>query len=281
MSERTFSDPVMIDSFESERIFSDPVVVEHMDSEYNPVEYVRTFCNSSSTCSKVTSLMSECKFNVELKEPVKYENIFNDSKRNYSEILQVTSLVNECKLDTEPIKFERTFSNPIVTKITKNCTDNCELIKLMQGQILGDDYNTSSEILWIYERIDTISEKLNICIDEPLQRNILLSYLKEMYNPFNEYLHNNHKEAFERHRNGRYSFVLEYHALHEYLKINGFTKDNVINYIFIDKNNRNIFQDFRDQGNCRYFNKTGQNELKHSDYTSLKNKKYSYNYKYE
>ena len=236
MSERTFSDPVIVDFMESERTFSDPIIVDFMESE-------RTF-------SEPVIMESEHTFS----NP-------DNLKRTFSETSQVTSLISKCTLTTESISF-----------------DNCELIKLMKEQICADDYNRDNEMLWIYNRIDEISEKLNICIDEPLERNKLVKYLKEMYNLFNEYLNIHHKEAFERHRNDRYSYVLEYHALHEYLKNNGFIKDNVINFINIDKNNRDVFQDLRNQGNFIYFNKFGQNKLKHSDYTSLKSKKYSYTF---
>jgi hypothetical protein len=152
--------------------------------------------------------------------------------------------------------------------------NNCPLIFIMNKQIKGDDYN--NPLLWHYERLDNIANILNIDINESIQRNILATYLEKIYKPFDDYLINEHQEAFIRHRNSRYASDMEYHALHEYLKIKGFTKDNVCQFIEIDRYNRYFFRKYREEGQNKYFNKYGQGQLKINDYNSNIFKKYSY-----
>jgi hypothetical protein len=154
--------------------------------------------------------------------------------------------------------------------------NNCPLMKIMVKQIKGDDYN--NPILWQYQRLDDISQSLNIDINEHTQRIILALYLEKIYKPFDDYLINDHPEAFHIHRNCRYTSDMEYHALHEYLKINGFTEGNIYQFIEIDKNNRDYFQQYRKTAGNRYFDKYGNGQLKQNDYDSIKFKKYNYTY---
>ncbi len=142
----------------------------------------------------------------------------------------------------------------------------------------GDDYNCPK--LWQFERIDDIVKSLNIdMIDKSLQRKCLAAYLKDMYQPFNTYLKNEYPYVFSRCRNSRYASDLEYHALHEYLKINGFTKENVEKFIEIDNNDRNIFDKCRSEAEFMYFGKYGSTKnLKESDYDYKLFEKYKYSY---
>ena len=158
--------------------------------------------------------------------------------------------------------------------------NKCPLIKIIDFQMRGDDYNCPK--YWQFERIDDIAKSLNIdMIDKPLQRSCLASYLKDMYKPFNDYLKNNHSHVFARHRNSRYASDLEYHALHEYLKINGFTKVNVNKFIEIDNNDRNVFNNDRQEAIPMYFGKYGSiKNIKESDYDCNKFEKYRYSYIY-
>jgi hypothetical protein len=179
-------------------------------------------------------------------------------------------------MDELAVLVERTLSIDarLINSTPKNY-DECKLIKLMKHQIKGDDYN--NPLLWIYERIDDITKKININIDEPIYRNMLSLYLEDIYKPFDEYLMKNHQEAFIRHRNNRFSSDMEYHALHEYLKENNFTQENVIKFIEIDMNDRKTFKSFRDYAEIRYFDKYGSYQLKYSDYSN-NIIKYKYDY---
>jgi hypothetical protein len=70
---------------------------------------------------------------------------------------------------------------------------------------------------------------------------------------------------------------MEYHALHDYLKQNNFTKEDVIKFIELDTNDRTIYESSRDYAEMRYFTKYSLYELKYTDYPNTVNK-YKYNY---
>lgn len=149
-------------------------------------------------------------------------------------------------------------------------------MKIMNIQIIGDHYNPP--LLWQYERIDEISSSLKMSIDTPIHREILAIYLEYIYQPFNDYLIEKIPDSFTRYRNSRYTSDLEYHALHEYLKINSFTKEYVNKYIEIDDNDRLFFSKQRSLAANRYFDKYSTSKLNIYYYDSNKFDKYKYSY---
>lgn len=154
--------------------------------------------------------------------------------------------------------------------------NKCSLMKIMNEQIIGDHYN--NPILWEYERLNDIASHLNLNIDLDIHRQILAIYLKYIYKPFNNYLVEKHPNSFIKERNHRFRSNLEYHALHEYLKINNFTLEYVNKFIEIDNNDRTIFKKYRDYAECRYFCKISSYQLNYSDYDSNKFNRYKYKY---
>lgn len=158
--------------------------------------------------------------------------------------------------------------------------ENDLLMAIMSKQIQGDDYN-NNHILWQYERLDDIIKCIHnknniIGLDTKIQRDALGGYLQYMYKPFDDYLTNECPDLFKMLRNGRYLTDLEYYALHEYLKTEGFTIENVNKFIELNKNNKEMFLSYKKKAVTIYFNKYGKGMLNESDYDSTKFERYRY-----
>ena len=227
------------------------------------------FNDESLNDTLVTSLISNCNLNdcVELSllndnddddddDNDDFDNYFDDFEDNLiiSDTPLASSLMFNCNLNNCVESNENQFDF-LYNMIPEPIKIKCDLMKYMNNQIKGDSYN--HPLLWIYERIDNIANKQSLNIDEPLDRNNLLLYLIEMYKPFDEYLIHINEHNFS---------DLEYYALHEYLKIYGFTKENVNKFIEIDYNDRTYFQYCRDCANLKYFSKCRNHELKYYNY---------------
>ena len=153
--------------------------------------------------------------------------------------------------------------------------NNDPLLKIMKTQISGDDYN--DPLLWWFKRIDDILTKLIeqktinefTTIEKPLERAAFAAFINEIYKPFQTYIENEHPKVLNRERNGRYMYTIEWHALHEYLMKNGFTIENVNMFIMIDKQDRTIYQNIRDDALNLYFNKYRFGQLLKSKFYNL------------
>jgi len=77
-------------------------------------------------------------------------------------------------------------------------------------------------------------------------------------------------------------YTVEWHALHEYLMKNGFTIDNVNMFIMIDKKNRTIYKNYRDEALNIYFNKYRFGQLPKDEFYNFNDyplyERYMYSY---
>ena len=129
------------------------------------------------------------------------------------------------------------------------------LMSMMNEQMIFGHY--ASDIVQMrlrsLERIDEIAG--GACIDELPDRLALANKLKPLYHEFDSYLLKELPEVFEEGRHGIVEASIEWHSLHLYLVMHGFTADAVAQYIAEDRRDRTTFHENRCSGHHIYYGK--------------------------
>ena len=129
------------------------------------------------------------------------------------------------------------------------------LMSMMNEQMIFGHYasDTVQMRLRALERIDEIAG--DACIDELPDRLALANKLKPLYHEFDSYLLKELPGVFEEGRHGMVPASIEWHSLHQYLVMHGFTADAVAQYIAEDRRDRATFDGNRCSGHHIYYGK--------------------------
>jgi len=120
---------------------------------------------------------------------------------------------------------------------------SCPLVQLISAQVGGDDYTQCYDKFRVFERIDEIAENMGVPVETPEDRSALVEVLTPLYEPFAAYVGPpNHG------RHGRDPTMMDWFALHEFLKEHGFTAASVAKFIEIDTESHDTFSEVRWEG---------------------------------
>lgn len=143
-----------------------------------------------------------------------------------------------------------------MSSTTANQLTICPLMTLISQQIHTGDYIPSSRAHCLkLQRLDEIARKMGCDINCSYQRADLAEHLEPLYGEFAAYIDECHSSAKTILRNGVCYATLEWHGLHQYLMVSGFTSSAVARYIKADKFDREIFHASRMTGEYTYFAK--------------------------
>ena len=126
----------------------------------------------------------------------------------------------------------------------------CPLVQLISAQVGGDDYTQCFDEFRVFERIDEIAENMGAPIETPEDRSALVEVLTPLYEPFAAYV-----GPRQLARNGRDPTMMDWHALHEFLKEHGFTAASVARFIETDKESKDTFYELRWSGSMLHWGK--------------------------
>jgi hypothetical protein len=149
----------------------------------------------------------------------------------------------------------------------------CPLMRVFSVQCIGDDYTGSNARFFCFKRIDDICKMIampTLSLSSEMQRASLAALLVPIYTPFDEYMKTDAEiadEAFQRHRNGRFTSSLYWYSLHKFLceeeiapvetteEAFQYLADRVRLYIELHKADPRRFTAYWNQGIDIYFDK--------------------------